>query len=90
MTRTEHNDAYARHVREVQTALWWRTWGPVVRVVLWGAALAVASWLWVALAGNGCGDLAHADEGGDGAASSDGPALHVSIAVPAPVDAEVP
>lgn len=55
MNRTEHRDSYDRLYREVRTAWFWATWGPVLRVVGWGVVLAAGMWLAV-LSGD-CGDV---------------------------------
>lgn len=78
MHRHEHADAYDRRCREVASRYWWNIWGPVVRAVLAGIALAAGMWL--ASLTSDCGNVP--DAGADPV-----PVLETHPP-PAPVDGE--
>lgn len=60
MTRTDHEDAYARCCRDAEARWRWEgLWLPMLRTLAWG--LALAALLWMAAAAGDCGDMAHAD-----------------------------
>lgn len=67
MHRNDHTDSYSRLCREVESRLFWQTWGPVLRSVLW--ALALAAGMWLAVLVGDCGDVA-ADPAPDAEASA--------------------
>lgn len=58
MRTQDHTDAYDRLCREVESRLWWRQWGSLVRSVAAGLGLALAAWLLVQA--EDCGNVPNA------------------------------